>query len=153
MTQFKLLKISTQAIAILIVAAIYVGCAKSNLEEPFQTISYQWKGLDYNNKVILINSNEELEKYIDSVDADRPVVDFSKHSLLLASGQANANVIKMHTTLIKKLNNNYTLKVEITLGVYNTMDNWDIGIITPNIPKKANINLDVQVIKPSLDLF
>jgi len=52
----------------------------------------QWQNLPYDEKVIIINSNEELEKYISCTEDSYPAIDFSKHTLLLISGETTGMI-------------------------------------------------------------
>jgi len=84
---------------LLIIAGIAASCKPEIPEMVYPIdISYteyslldtdcQWINLPYDEKVIVINSSEELEQYISCTGGSYLPVNFSKHSLFLASGYA-----------------------------------------------------------------
>jgi hypothetical protein len=105
----------------------------------------QWTDFD-NNKVIIINSNEELSNYIVCENNDYSKIDFSKHSLLLTRGGATSGIRHIDVDFLKEATNEYTLKVLIHTYMTTEAPHWLISIITPKIDNEAVITLNVQQI-------
>ena len=122
--------------------------------------SCQWRNLNYhpNGDLIIINSNEELENYImaegyspictECPPCDSyPSIDFSKHTLLLASGWAYsspADVIEIRLQRISA--NEYSLYLKVRGGLLGTTGPWNISIIVPKLLQSATITFNVQQI-------
>jgi hypothetical protein len=94
------------AAILLILAGMIIACGKEKEEEktieiPFTEYSLigtscQWSNLGYDGKLIVINSNAELENYVICTDGAFPEIDFSKNTLLLASGCTISGIQYLH---------------------------------------------------------
>jgi len=104
----------------------------------------QWTNLSYNDKVLIISSTEELKKYISCTEGSFPAIDFSKHTLLLASGKT-ANSI--YETTAKKLQqlaeNNYQLEIETVLNSTTIPEEWCITLVVSKISENSSVGLNV----------
>lgn len=97
-------KIVSFAASLLLVAGSLASCGKNNddepIEIPFTKYSLVGTNCDWNtiemDKVIIINSYEELEKYITCTDGLYPDVDFSENTLLLV-GRTIPGLVKSFT--------------------------------------------------------
>jgi len=113
---------------LLIVAGWFSSCKEKEenndiVEIPFTEYSLvgtsaQWTNLRYDNKVIIINSSAALENYLTNTGSGYPAIDFSKQTLLLASGEA-ANGIRDIFKKLQLFSTNYVLDIDIVL---NEMD-------------------------------
>jgi hypothetical protein len=115
---------------------------------------YCWKNLnhDYSSpdyveggKLSVINSNEELEDYL-ICPKDYPVIDFSKHTLLLASGITTSDAEISDIVFLKNSANQYTLKATIREGDLCVIDYWCIAILAPKIEDEATVILNIKYI-------
>jgi hypothetical protein len=147
-----------QSAILLLLAALFSACEKEvvftelpGINRPLQPLSDQ-PGCNirygYNDRVILINSNEDLDKYRVCTEADPPFIDFSRQSLLPASGGVNELIHEMHTALYKNMFGKHTLEVKIVKGVYQSMTEWGIAVLTPKIPDNSKIELDLRIHAP-----
>jgi hypothetical protein len=109
-----------------------------------------WKNLnhDFNNYIIegklsIINGNEELENYLICPE-NYPVIDFSRHTLLLASGITTSDSKISDIVFLKNSANQYTLKATISEGYLSVIDYWCIAILTPKIWDEAIVILDIK---------
>ena len=108
--------------------------------------SCQWVNLNYDNKVIIINSNNELASYIACTDGDFPAIDFSKHTLLLASGTATHNIYGIPKSLWQLSPTEYVLEVETRFSEIETWENirWIVAIVTEKISKNSTIEVELD---------
>ena len=103
-------------------------------------------GTDDDDMLIVINSNEELESYINCSDVDvinYPKVDFSKQTLLLASGETHKGIYKFNSQLLQLSVNKYKVNVEILLGDSDCGESWIIAFVVNKLPQKSSIELNV----------
>ena len=102
-----------------------------------------WRNLPYDDKVMIINSVEELEKYI---QGDCPTVDFSKYTLLLASGNGNSAISK---TVIKDLqqlaSDQYELSIEITMGFVILNDQWNTALLVEKMNTESKVAASIAI--------
>jgi len=103
-------------------------------------------------RVIAVNSNEELKHYKciqnlwrDCVSPciDYPEIDFSKHTLLLAYGEAGHLIIPRlnYTSLIQLSAQDYTMRVGFTSFTAALGTLWHIPIVIDKIDDDVVINL------------
>ena len=104
-----------------------------NLNHDFDSPDYIWPG-----KVTIINNNEELENYLICPE-EYPVIDFSKYTLVLASG-LTGNVMSGIPDIyfFKNSSHQYTMEAIINEGILNHENYWCIAILTPKIEDEAN---------------
>ena len=96
-------------------------------------------------KYLIINSNEELEKYIYCTNGNYPAVDFSEHTLLLTCGRSGSSPSMVSSaTLHKDGTNRYTLRLVVYLGVLGSPSEWHFAILTPKIADEATISLGIR---------
>jgi len=120
------------------------------IEIPFEEYSLegtfcQWKNLDYDETVIIINSEKELENYISCSEGSYPEIDFAQYTLLLASGTAVYVIDELIVqNLLQLSSNEYLLNVEIILTDAPAIDKWTIAIIVGKLNKDSNVELNVD---------
>ena len=106
-----------------------------------------WFGLG-GGKVFIINSIEEMGKYIPGNLADRnidfPDIDFSKHTLLVACGVTGSVVHKVNiNSLLQFSTYKYKLDIELSMTYYGAEDYWLIALITSKLSEESKIELKV----------
>jgi hypothetical protein len=104
--------------------------------------SCQWTNLAYNGKIIIINSNKEMEKYVECSNGSYPAIDFSKYTLLLASGGTGNGISKIDKTITQIAANKYTLKVIVHLNFAMVVQTWTISILIPKVSNNTTVVLD-----------
>jgi len=109
--------------------------------------SCQWQNLPYDEKVIIINSSEELEKYISCTEGGYPAVDFSKHSLLLTSGKLNNGIASIAAKKLQQLSSNkYELSIEAE--VYSSiLHKWISAILVDKLSEENYVELKVNCVE------
>ena len=153
----KTLKITA---LLLIIAGVFTACngKEPSIENFPKEISFTefsladtscnwrvpWELLDDNNeKVIVINSQQELSRFI--ICDDYPVIDFSTYSLLLLYGLFRNDIINVSATQLQQVSaSDYLLNIEVIFGFNRSVDSWITAILVPKISNNANIKLDVQ---------
>jgi hypothetical protein len=126
----------------------YVYCVRD-----LPTSSSCWKNLNHNcgspdyirgGKLSVINSNEDLGTYLICPE-DYPVIDFSKHTLLLASGCTPSGGSKIRDIVfLQNSSDQYTLAVTIRTGITNDGGYYCIAILVPKIVDEEIVILDVD---------
>ncbi|MCL2246723.1 MAG: hypothetical protein FWC10_06385 [Lentimicrobiaceae bacterium] len=147
-----LLKIT---LALLLFAGVASSCNPDPEKEYPQNISFteysltdpscRWVNLPYDENVLVINSYEELGKYISCEENSFPVIDFSKNSLLLASGKTLGGICeKKAKKLVLSSPDKYVLSIEITIdrSLYIS-EPWCITFLAEKMNKKNVFELDL----------
>ena len=141
---------------LLILSGIAASC---NTDEYPKEISFtefslkescQWTNLPYDEKVMIINSSEELKQYISSMDGSYPAIDFTNNVLLLVSGTSTNNIPEITLTNLQQLtSSNYSLRINITINDVVETKQWVKALIVKQIKKDSyieiKINLDMQI--------
>ena len=126
--------------------------------EYYLTNQCQWTSVnikheDFNGKVIIINSYDELENYITcNVDSSYyHAIDFSEYTLLLAAGvpPTEGHSVPINTTFIRKGRTEYDLNLIIihSQGLATVILPWYSTILTPKIASETTIALNVKYIE------
>ena len=116
-------------------------------EYSLEGTSCQWANLGYDNKVIIINDNEELKNYITCTEnGSYPDIDFSTRTLLLISG-TSGDVWKINATFFENLEKGYILEVILHVTIAAVVKDWNISILTSKIPNETDITLMVSLEK------
>jgi hypothetical protein len=144
-----LLKIST--LLLVVAVGLASSCHKpieypidiSFTEYSLEETSCQWQNLPYDEKVIVINSDEELKKYISCTEDSYPVVDFSKYTLLLASGSTANNILKISNELQQLSSNQYGLTAKITPSTTYIYREWSKTLIVKKMDKSCVVTLKI----------
>ncbi|MDR2968909.1 MAG: hypothetical protein LBV32_04815 [Tannerellaceae bacterium] len=116
---------------------------------PGEEYSASWVNLDYDeknyeSKILVINSSEELKKY---VEGDYPPVDFSKKTLLLAIGTAPNKLSNKIIQSLQQLSaGKYKWSIEIKLGTADIMQDWTVAILTDKLSAESKVELNVTYI-------
>ena len=136
---------------LLILACVLSACKKPDdtkidypINVPFteyalDETSCQWQNLPYDEKVILINSNAALEKYISCAKSSYPVIDFSKNSLLLVSGKTTAGVDNISKTITQLSADLFKIDIEIALAA-TPEEEWCVALIVAQL-----LNEDTEI--------
>jgi len=157
-------KILTFLALSLFFAGVFSSCKKPESEkrEPDNPIEYpiqisyeefslegtqcQWKNVPFNDKVVVINNNEELEKYLSCPEDTYPAIDFSKQTLLLASGKSNSGVLNLSVTDLQQHSfNKYSLDLEITLSDTAVRSSWFKALIINKTSGDTKVRLNTII--------
>jgi hypothetical protein len=97
-------------------------------------------------KITVINSYEELNNHITCTDGDYPNVDFSKNSVLLASGGTFQGIQTIETHLQRFSVNEYVLIVKITLDDTMVAPLWAVALLTSKLSEESNMILNTKTV-------
>jgi hypothetical protein len=106
--------------------------------------SCQWIKRYHDNEVIVINSSEELDRYVTCTDNDYPAIDFSKFTLLLAHGTGTSSVVSVGCSRLQQISEQgYTMNVDLVLGNATVMSPWQVPIIVDKWREESTVELAV----------
>ncbi|MCL1851362.1 MAG: hypothetical protein FWF70_08195 [Bacteroidetes bacterium] len=106
----------------------------------------QWAPLSYYfPRLILINSSEELEQNIKCAEGIYPKVDFSKYTLLWATGVNDYGVYYINTQLTKTGEKTYNFDVELLGKGTTALTPWIGKILVAKLPANAVVSLNVHI--------
>ena len=106
--------------------------------------SCQWVNLNYDDKLIVVNSNEELKNYINCSKGNYPEIDFSKHTLLLANGTTPNGIVEISKRLLQLSANKYRVDIEILLDETEITGRWVTALIVSKLSKESDIEINVR---------
>ena len=112
-----------------------------------------WINWADDSKIIIINSDEEMNKYVSCHELlDYPTIDFSKHSLLLVDGTASAGIydVKKEKKMQQISPNEYVLNIGINLNSLTEPTKWYATIITNKLRQNAKIELKIEELPTSI---
>jgi len=146
-------------------AVVFSSCRKPESEkrEPEKPINYpieipfdlyslegtecEWQNIPCNHKVIMINSNEELEKYVSCTEGSYRAIDFSKHTLLLVSG---AHLEGIYDTKLGRLEqdapSHYKLPVTVRFDTRALKKGWSYMLIVNKLHSESMVELNLTTI-------
>jgi len=109
----------------------------------------EWKDMDMN-KVYVINSEDDMKSFLDC-DIDLFLLDFNKHSILVASGLSSKEIGEVRRKLIRQSKSNYRLIIEviprIDVPIHIPSENeWHISLQIPKIPNDSQVELVINYI-------
>jgi len=145
----------------------FAGCKKDEpngvkkpvypMDVPFTEYSLpktcQWKNLNYDNSVIIINNDKEFQQHITSIDGIYPEIDFTTHTLLVASGKTDNSISEISIiNLLHLSEKEYELSVEINLKMVEVVKEWKVAILVEKVSEESKVSLKISIIEPELTL-
>jgi len=113
--------------------------------------SCQWVNLPYDEKVLIINSSEELGKYISCMEGNYPAIDFSRYTLLLVSGNVNNSISEIAVKKIKQISvKKFILSIELDLIYKDNTEPWNKAIVVVKLSDESNIILNIIADVPKI---
>ena len=113
--------------------------------------SCQWRNFDYdytnfnNGEILVINSNEQLENYINCTIGNYPEINFETSSLIIAFGVANNGIYNIEKQLIQIGNSQYNLNATIKLKYTEVLQEWLIVIIVDKLSNDTMVTLLTEI--------
>jgi len=104
----------------------------------------RWVNLPNNEKVVVINSQAEMKEYINCSTGSYPEVDFSKHTLLLASGGCPKGVVGVSAQkLTQHSSEKLSMELEVTLYENADKNTWAAAFIVEKLNKNSKVKLNI----------
>jgi len=104
----------------------------------------EWNLVDKTRKLIVINSKEELEKYITcSEGGDYPAIDFTERTMLLVFG-VDGGTVNIESTYLQQISTSYVLNVEFYASLATVITWWQTAIVTDKLDKNSDIEVKVN---------
>lgn len=109
----------------------------------------EWQLPNENNNIIIVNSDEELARYIASETGDSyPAVDFDKYTMIIAHGGVPQGI---YQTLIESLqqvsDTEYRLNIDVVLTKTDAPELWTKAILVDKWDRLSMVNLYVETIE------
>ena len=112
----------------------------------------QWTNLGFDGKeVIVINSREELEKYITCTGSSYPEVDFAKQTLLLVSGATQNGVYTIIEKVEKLSPTRYKLDIMAVLNDDKPDKQWNRAVVISKLQKDNSVELHLTTIAENIE--
>lgn len=108
--------------------------------------SCEWQLPQINNNIIVVDSNEELARYITSKSEESyPTVDFTKYTMIIAHGGTPQGIAEiMVESLQKSSDTEYTLNIAVIMSMTDAPELWTKALLVDKWDKLHNINLNVD---------
>ncbi len=109
--------------------------------------SCEWNFTKEDSDIIVVNSREELEKYIVcDGECTAPSVYFEKHSLVIAHGGCTNGIHQIGVSkFVKFADEKYGLYIDIVMGWTDAPELWTYAIITDKICGQNSVELFVDI--------
>lgn len=106
----------------------------------------EWQLPQLNNSVIIVNSNEELARYIQSESQESyPSVDFEKYTMIIAHGGTPQGI---YDTIVESLQQvsetEYQLNIDVVMTMTDAPELWTKALLVDKWDKLHNIVLCVD---------
>jgi hypothetical protein len=105
-----------------------------------------WTNLNYpwhSGELTIINSDEELENHISCRDANYQEIDFSKHTLLLVSGNPVQGIPKISSLLLQRSKKEYKLEIEIIYNDAQWGPRWVVALVVNKLSEESIVELNI----------
>jgi hypothetical protein len=110
-----------------------------------------WNNRNNEGEVIVINSDEEMRKYLTCHMGTYHPIDFSKHSLLLVNSVASSGIYSISPEGMQQISSNkYVLDITLILNEITEPLEWDIKIRTDKLTNNASVELKVDELPADL---
>jgi len=123
--------------------AVSVSYKKYSLEES----ACEWKEDRFaasNGTVVVINNNESLENYVGCIEGTYPAVDFSRQTLLVATGLEAYQNTPVIGTLVKNPDGAYAMEVNMNVSDAPAPNFWQVSVVVDKIDDDSRISVAVQ---------
>lgn len=106
----------------------------------------EWQLPNENNNIIIVNSDEELARYIASEAGDSyPTVDFTKYTMIIAHGYSPKGIVEKRINSFRQISDNeLALNIEIYRDLTDVVEPWNFVILVDKWNQLYNIDLMVD---------
>ena len=108
----------------------------------------EWQLPNENNNIIIVNSDEELARYIASETGDSyPTVDFTKYTMIIACGGASRGIYDVIVDSFQQLSDTeYSLNISVVMTKTDAPELWTKALLIDKWDKLRKVNLHVKTI-------
>ena len=108
----------------------------------------EWQLPDYNNSIIVVDSDEELARYITSESGGKyPAVDFTKYTMIIAGGGASRGIYDVIVDSLQQLSDTeYSLNISVVMTKTDAPELWTKALLVDKWDKLRKVNLYVKAI-------
>jgi predicted small secreted protein len=140
---------------LIVLIGVFASCNTEETETYPKDISFteyalqgnfcQWVDLPYNEKIIIINNNKELEKFISCEEVSYFALDFSKNSLLLISGKTDKGIVDISAKGLQQVSSDiFNLSIEITVCDTAVNKVWYKAILVEKLHNNSTVELTIS---------
>lgn len=106
----------------------------------------EWRLPQHNNNIIVVDSNEELARYIaQETEECYPTVDFTKYTMIIAHGGTPQGIAEiMVESLQKNSDTEYALNIAVIMSMTDTPELWTKALLVDKWDRLYNIDLNVD---------
>ena len=103
-----------------------------------------WVRVNTESELVVINSDNELRRHVNCVK-NLPVIDFSRHTLLLARG-VEGHLVGVDLIELQQLSSrNFTMTINLFPGAGSAITHWHVAIVTRKLERTDNVKLNVTM--------
>lgn len=117
------------------------------MEYSLSGTSCKWQLPALDNNIIIINSNEELQRYIVSDSGESfPSVDFERYTMIIAHGYSPNGIYEKRIENFYKISNSdLQLDIVIYRDMTDVVEPWNFAILVDKWDRLYNIDLNVDL--------
>lgn len=108
----------------------------------------EWQLPDYNNSIIVVDSDEELARYITSESGGKyPAVDFTKYTMIIAGGGTPQGISDVIIDSFQQITEaEYNLNIRVLMTMTDAPELWAKALLVDKWDKLCMVNLEVKTI-------
>ena len=108
----------------------------------------EWQLPNENNNIIIVNSDEELARYIASETGDSyPTVDFTKYTMIIANGGTPQGISDVIIDSFQQITEaEYNLNIRVLMTMTDAPELWAKALLVDKWGRPSTVNLNVEII-------
>ena len=120
----------------------------SYMEYTLSGTQCEWQLPLLNNNVIIVDSDEDLTKYITSENGDSyPHVDFTKYTMIIANGGTPQGISDVIIDSFQQITEaEYNLNIRVLMTMTDAPELWVKALLVDKWDRPSTVNLNVEII-------
>ena len=120
----------------------------SYMEYTLSGTQCEWQLPLLNNNVIIVDSDEDLTKYITSENGDSyPYVDFTKYTMIIANGGTPQGISDVIIDSFQQITEaEYNLNIRVLMTMTDAPELWVKALLVDKWDRPSTVNLNVEII-------
>ena len=108
----------------------------------------EWQLPNENNNIIIVNSDEELARYIAFETGDSyPTVDFTKYTMIIANGGTPQGISDVIIDSFQQITEaEYNLNIRVLMTMTDAPELWVKALLVDKWDRLSTVNLNVEII-------